>query len=223
MQLQRPDQTRELLAIFPEPGIVRNHHQGVLRMEDAGGFHERIDHERRGRHERADQVLEHLPDDRVLDVVLQPLGGVLVEGPHRVAAAVLAGEVEGDGLPEAAGAQRRQAASDGVEVEHRDLDGSGPEIAVVVAVEPAFRGAGPEPFSGDDQVRLRAGRRNRPVDPGSLGGRSLLSRRSGRNCERERQCRRDRAPLRTRSQTHPAPPAPQRTRRSTAPSSPVEW
>ena len=221
MFLERPDQPGELLPVLAEPGMVRNHHQGVLRMEDAGGLHERIDHQRRGGHERADEVLEHLPHDRVLDVVLEPLGGVLVEGPDRVAAAVLPGEVEGDGLPEAAGPQRRQAASDGGEVEDRDLDGRGPEVPVVVAVEPALRRAGPEPLSGDNQVRLRSRRRDRPVNPGALGGWILLSGHGDRNREGERE--RDRAALRVRSRAHPVLPAAQRTRRSTAPSSPVAW
>ena len=86
MFLQRSDQAGEFLAVFPEPGIVRNHHERVLRMEDAGGFHERIDHQRRGWQQRADLVLKNLAHDRVLDFVLQPFGGVLVEGANRVAA-----------------------------------------------------------------------------------------------------------------------------------------
>ena len=194
MFLQRPDQAGKFLAVFPEPGIVRNHHERVLRMEDAGGLHERIDHQRRGWQQRADQILKDFTHDRVLDFVLQPLGGVFVERANRVAAAVFSGEVKRDGLPEAPGPKRRQTAPDAIEVEDRNLYGSGPEIPVVVAVEPAFGRAGPEPFSGNHQVRPGARGRNRSVDSGARLLGIFLRRSFGRNRKSEPQREQDGEP-----------------------------
>ena len=45
MLLQQSYQARKGSAVLAEPGIIRNHYERVPRMEDAGGFHQRIDHE----------------------------------------------------------------------------------------------------------------------------------------------------------------------------------
>ncbi len=189
--LQRAYEAGKLLAVLPQLRIVRNDDEPVFGMKDAGGFHQRIGHERPCREERGDQVLQQVVGDRALEFVPDPLGGILVEGANRVPAAVLSREGKGDGLPEPAGAQRRQAASDAVEVEDRDLDGGGPEIAVVAAVEPAFERPCPEPCPRNHRVGRGAVRRDGPVNPPSRG-RGVFPRRGvRRNAESGRQREQD--------------------------------
>ena len=198
VQLEGPDQPGEVLPVLAEPRVVRDYHERMLRMEDTGGLHERIDDQRRRRHQRADQVVKNFTHDCVLDRVLQPPGGILVKRPNRVPAAVAPREVKGNGLPESAGSKWRQPAADLVQVENCHLDGGGPEIPVVVSIEPALGRTGPEPLSGNHQVRPGARGRNRSVDPRSRRKCILLSLGSGGNQQREHQGAWNDWPLRDR-------------------------
>ena len=185
MHLQRPYQAGIRVSVPPEPGVVRNHHEAVLRMEDARRLHERVNHQCTGGQQRTYKIVHHVGRERVLDIIGQPSGGVLVEGANRVPDAVLSGKVEGHGLSHSAGSKRRQATSDAVEVENRHLDARGPEVPVVLSVEPPAEWGGTKPFAGNHQVGSGTRRRNRSVESGAGRQRILLGRDHDRNRQRE--------------------------------------
>ena len=127
-------------VVAPEARVVRRQqHDARLRVQHAGSVEQRCDHQRPTGMRRADLVLNHVPGKGRPQLGRQRQCGILVNRAEHVLSSILAQEAQHLRLAPAAATGRRQPAREAGQVQHLDLDGCPPQVAVVGTQEQAMQ------------------------------------------------------------------------------------
>ncbi len=162
-----------------EPRVIREEREARLGVKDASRVEQRRDHERSTRVCRADLVLDHVAGEGGPQLRWQRQRRILVHRAEHVLAPVPTEEPQRLRLAPAAASGGREAAGEAGQVEHLDVDGRRPQVAVMRTEEQTMQPPCAVARPCDD--RLSGGRAGRC--PGGL-------RRDGHR--RQRQRRRER-------------------------------
>ena len=94
MLLQHTYEACEAAAVLIQSRIIRNDDECMPGMQDTGGLHQRIDHERSRWQHRTDQIVKDVAHNRIRDFVGHPSGRILIQRANGVPAAVPARKVQ---------------------------------------------------------------------------------------------------------------------------------